>query len=76
MNKILIGLILTSVYVITTIFNYSVNYQLQEIENDISLYEQKINDLSIEEKLKLSREEGTNNNKLQLRNNIYYLKEE
>ncbi len=64
------------IYLVTSTLIYNIDYSIQDIEEQTKLYEQKIDELIIEERLHLSRDEAINTYKLDLNNNWYYLKDE
>lgn len=59
----------------TATINYKLDYGSQELKEETKEYEQKLNELLIEERINLSREEAISKYKLGLNNNWYYLKD-
>lgn len=73
---IVISIVSLVVYLVTSTINYKYDYKAQELSTKVTEYEQKIDELLIEERINLSREEATSQYKLKLNNNWYYLKDQ
>ena len=73
---VVIAAIAVCIYLITSTMNYNLEYKTQELKNKTKKNEQMIDEMLIEERINLSREEAMHEYGLELNNNWYYLKEE